>query len=265
MSSEELLRVGSILIAFGPAVGLLVSVVWSRAHLVVLQFIGGVFWLFSLLMIAILWTAIPPAKDAWAWVLIMGTLIQEGMRFLAVKGYMTVEKNVEKTLPHRQDYMPLNDFVAALSLGSGFGAMHALMQFGTVAAAVGTSSTLFLDSCESTPAILLLALTALLFWILDVVLMFAAFSAMRRPAAESLPQAATIVLLHLGASLATLGNLRDDGCQVTMPVLTAVVGVAVAWVWLRVRLFMPSAGNAESRRVEPASGVPMTGAAGEAE
>lgn len=47
------------------------------------------------------------------------------------------------------------------------------------------------------------------------------------------PYAAAVPLLHFGASLLTLLNLRDDGCTITVPILLCaglLTGALAAWL-----------------------------------
>mmetsp|Transcript_13534 Transcript_13534/g.40117 ORF Transcript_13534/g.40117 Transcript_13534/m.40117 type:complete len:155 (-) Transcript_13534:50-514(-) len=117
--------------------------------------------------------------------------------------------------------------------------MHALMQFGPVVASTGKKATYFADSCTDAPLVLVLGYTALLFWLLDVALMFAAFGALRRSASGAWPRVAVLVLAHLAMSLTTLANLSDDGCKVSLPLLTVEVVGVMAYIVSCVRIFMP--------------------------
>mmetsp|Transcript_13534 Transcript_13534/g.40121 ORF Transcript_13534/g.40121 Transcript_13534/m.40121 type:complete len:101 (-) Transcript_13534:691-993(-) len=83
----EGVNAGAALVAFAPGAAVLLFLAWQRPHLVVLKFMGAVAWLFAMLALAIIWVAIPPAKEAFGWVVIMATLVQEGARVLLVRGY----------------------------------------------------------------------------------------------------------------------------------------------------------------------------------
>ena len=112
-------------------------------------------------------------------------------------------------------------FVAA---GVGFGTMHAIIMFGSVLAASEGPATLYEDSCVGVPMLLLYAVLALAFLMLDIMLMCILFHADRR--GDRLMQGFAI-LLHLAASFATLANQMEAGCAVSLPIVVIVLLVAV--------------------------------------
>eukprot|EP00968_Pinguiococcus_pyrenoidosus_P000825 scaffold48_cov311-Pinguiococcus_pyrenoidosus.AAC.20 len=89
------------------------------------------------------------------------------------------------------------------------------------------------------PHVLVMSYTALVFWVLDVLLMFAAFSALRKGVRGAVPGVLVVFLIHVGMALTTLINLEDNGCVVSLPVLTAEVAVVVGYVLTFVRIYMP--------------------------
>uniref|UniRef100_A0A7S1ZI65 Uncharacterized protein n=1 Tax=Trieres chinensis TaxID=1514140 RepID=A0A7S1ZI65_TRICV len=156
--------------------------------------------------------------------------------------------------------LELNDWSCGIAAGNGFGGMHAVLLYGTLLASESSAvGTLYQDSCSFMPSLVNSAIIAFLFSILDMILMLLTFYGMRRRkdgyarnsvnvrpegsggasvCAGRIPllrfpdtawggNLALIVAFfaHLAAGFATVPNLKQNGCLVSLPALAGVVGL----------------------------------------
>jgi len=109
--------------------------------------------------------------------------------------------------------------------------MHSLMLYGTLLAseAKNQEGTLYQDSCSVVPSLFNSALVALMFSLLDILLMLFAFYGLRKCSQGLHPQGyaalAISFLAHLVAAFATLPNRMYNGCFIALPSLLAVLVV----------------------------------------
>ena len=231
------LRLGAALIVFSPSIAVVVLLLAKRAQLMILTILAAFVWLVAVLGAALLWRMMPEAaRTAWPLVATIGVLVQESGRMALVNLYRRTEKLLIAASAAGEESatatavsgvavsFPLNDWSSSLAAGVGFGTMHAIIMFGSVLAASEGPATLYEDSCVGVPMLLLYAVLALAFLMLDIMLMCILFHADRR--GDRLMQGFAI-LLHLAASFATLANQMEAGCAVSLPIVVIVLLVAV--------------------------------------
>jgi anterior pharynx defective protein 1 len=220
----RLLSVGCALLAYSPACSLLV-LFSKRPQLIIVALAAAFFWLCSSLLTAIFWWFIQlSGTSVWPLIIIISTLIQEGMRYGYILAYRQTENLILRSSPHSNRAFPLNDLSSGLAGGVGFGLMHSLLLYGSVLASGGGPATYFDDSCPTTPLILVSALTSLAFFILDIIWMCLGLLAEKY---RSSLLAGAIVVLHLFAGLVTLTNINPSGCAVSLSLLLIIVLISL--------------------------------------
>jgi len=118
---------------------------------------------------------------------------------------------------------PMVDFYSSLAAGLGFGATYTIMLYGTILSYSSGPGALWSDTC-SRSTFVVSAWTALVFCALHVVLMIIAYDAYRR---SSVPRVLLVAGIHLIASLLTLLNERQDGCQWALPLDCVILFLSV--------------------------------------
>jgi hypothetical protein len=228
------LRLGAAMIVFSPSIAVLMLLLARRAQLMILTILAAFFWLVAALVAALFWRILP--DDTAVLMAAVGVIVQEMGRFALVSVYRRTEKIIiavsasEESITSSPPFLgvamrfPLNDWSSSLAAGVGFGTMHALIVFGSVLAASEGPATLYEGSCCGVPMLLLYAVLALAFVMLDVMLMCIVFHAERR--GDRLMQC-FVVGSHLAASFATLFNQVEEGCTISLPLLVLVVLVTV--------------------------------------
>lgn len=172
--------------------------------------------------------------------------------------------------------LEMNDFACALAAATGFGGMHAILFYGTLLASEtslnrnSNGGTLYQPSCLNMPSLVVSAIMACFFSILDVFWMLLTFFGMRRrllfhrsetapgmlveeteiarAASQRLSNsrgAGNYALLfclvsHIAASLATTANLFTNGCVASLPLLGIVTLLTAFTYMARVhRIYLP--------------------------
>jgi len=176
------LQVGAALLAFSPSLALLAFLVSRRAQLLIIAISAGVVWLCAILVVAVLWSVLGLGTK-YFWVVLIGSLSQEVGRMLLVRAYRRVERVVSKAI----DAQPSTSETAHFALHDA-------------SASIGTF--------------------ALMFMLLDVVLMVLAFLAQKQQDAKL---QAIIFTSHTAASLLTLLGNQQGGCLLALPGVAAVL------------------------------------------
>lgn len=220
MTLIPVLLVGCALVAFGPSVCFFWMVVSKRAQLVIVALCGAFCWLTAILLSAFIWYIIPPLKGYYGVIVPIGVAIQEAMRYVLFRTYISAEGAIQ-AVATPSAALPLNDLTSSLSAGLGFGTMQGVIMYGSVLSASTGPGVLFVDSCPHIPLVLLSSISCLCFIVMNVVLMVAAFTAYRT---HNVMHISLICGLHLVASLLTVINTYDNGCAVSLPLLVCLVG-----------------------------------------
>ena len=270
-STHSALLLGAALIAFGPTVSLFFRVVYSEAKLVIIVTISAFCFLCSALFSSLAYLAIPLFYDNALWMIVPSVFFQALSRVQFVKYYLKVEAAISQTMMQSTNNdtcnnsnldhdntsnhpaLALNDVSSALAGGIGYGLMHGVLLCGTLLASEGGDDvgTLYQDSCPDVPSVLNTAAMAMLFSVLDIILMFFYFYAVRRKLQSNAnftsangaihannfnsntgiyniaKQPNTVIGVamgaHLSAGLSSLFNGVKDGCYVALPATLGVV------------------------------------------
>lgn len=266
---------GCASLAFGPAMSLLFIVAYKKAQLIIVVTTAAFSFLLSALAASLIWFLFDLAgigNNAFI-ILFPGVIFQCLFRCGFVALYHKVERVIQVSIRNHEEQairrgeqvsdpavsesarlrLELNDWACALAAGTGFGGMHAILLYGTLLASEsGNLGTLYQPSCPGIPALVLSAVHAFLFTILDVLWMLLTFFGMRRRRrmGESSTRSSGgfgamfgdekaggnralmfVLLSHFCATAATIPNNFKNGCHVSVPVLTAVTLVTGLVFW----------------------------------
>lgn len=262
---------GSAFLAFGPILACLFLIVYQKSQLVIVVTTSAFAYLLSALVAALLWWVFDLAGISHpVIVLLPGVISQFSMRCGFVALYHKVEEVIERSIERHQNEqrqnettsqgqpadptnewtesarlrLELNDWACGIASGVGFGGMHAVLLYGTLLASeVGNVGTLYQLSCLGIPGLMLSAMNALMFSILDMVWMFFTFFGMRlRKSGSALSSISTsfgsylgyskssgnkalliCFATHLAAAFATMPNSFQGGCTISLPLLVLIV------------------------------------------
>jgi anterior pharynx defective protein 1 len=116
-------------IAYGPTVVLFAVTVARHAYQVILLMTGAFFWLLSLFLSSIIWTAVPPLRDTLAFTVPFSVILQELFRFL----YFLLLRRADKVLEIvSEDPTALRKHKIAYVAGMGFGVIAGVVAFANV-------------------------------------------------------------------------------------------------------------------------------------
>ena len=229
--------VGHSLVAFGPLTALGALVVAQRSHLSIIAVVSAFFWMVSGVVSAALWVAVPGLQTEWFWVVPSGVLIQEAVRWMFFVCYRRAENAINLALDGgrgssdetESKSAPLTDLSSALSAGVGHGLMQAVIVFGSVLENGFGEGTYFTSTCTSMSLFTLLAFTVCFISIMQVAWMILAFDGYRH---RSPLRVFSLVILHMGSSLTTVMNQRQDLCGGGLAVQAALMVCSVLAAWL---------------------------------
>lgn len=268
------LLLGSTLIAFGPTVSLFFTICYSQATLVIVFTCCAFCCLIAIFLSSLLYAAVDaiiPGSVYGGVLIVISIVCQAGCRAVFVRYYMKVEEAIEISIQNSlrannnsdgsvasgtgnenvndQPAMALNDMSSALAAGTGYGFMHAVMLCGTLLASEAGDDvgTLYQDSCSDIPSVINTAMTAMMFSLLDILLMYLYFFAVRRKidvTTDVLSYDGTIsdvnfkhsskmkkpenvigvaLIVHSLASFISMTNDIKDGCYFALPTEFGVV------------------------------------------
>ncbi|GKY96503.1 hypothetical protein MPSEU_000609900 [Mayamaea pseudoterrestris] len=172
--------------------------------------------------------------------------------------------------------LQLNDASCGIAAGCGFGGMHAIMLYGTLLASEATNNggVLYQPSCPALPTLVISAIYAFCFFVMDIFWMLFTFFGMRRrlmfhrgDADEDTPvrvggwfgnsrHGGNLALLlclstHLAASLMTMANYFSFGCTVSLPLVGVVLLITAYVFWAGIgRIYMPPPLQSNHRATE---------------
>lgn len=204
------LLLGCAMLGFGPLVSLFITIVYPKAQLVIVVTTAAFFFLLGAVCASAVWSAFAAVGLSGPFAsIIPGVFFQFIFRCIFVALYHKVERVIQITL-HRQHEeerasatdqavrptrrnpqewaeaaklrLQLNDALCGVAAGVGYGGMHAIMLYGTLLANQTTNNVgiLYQDSCPSIPSLVVSAIFAFLFSILDIFWMLFTFFGMRR-------------------------------------------------------------------------------------
>lgn len=175
--------------------------------------------------------------------------------------------------------LQLNDASCGIAAGVGYGGMHAIMLYGTLLASEMShgGGILYQSSCPQIPSLVVSALYAFSFTVLDVFFMLFTFFGMRRRRTYHRGQHAenqvvaigswfgdsrnggnlallVCLVMHALASTVTMSNFFNYGCVVSLPLVAVIVLTTTYLFWAGVgRIYMPQTGPQAGPSVEAAS------------
>lgn len=162
--------------------------------------------------------------------------------------------------------LELNDAACGVAAGVGFGGMHAILLYGTLLASETSNNVgvLYQDSCPAMPSLVLSAIYAFCFSVLDIFWMLFTFFGMRRrlmfhrgeyAADEELVVGSWLgnsrmggnyslllsLLTHFVASIFTSADYFKSGCVVSIPAVGIIVLMTAYMFWAGAgRIYMPA-------------------------
>jgi len=222
LSNELMLELGCLMIVLVPPLFFTYFILAERPQLIIIAIVSAFFWICSLLVSASIWSILPFIRTLWMFVTVYGVFVQEAFRFALLKLLIRVESFI-RTHIHLsvvESAVPLNDMTTALASGVGFGTMHAIVMLGNVLFKSSGKGTFYTDSCPQIPLLYLTACLALLFMVLDVLLMCRMLVAIREDRSSEL---GTVVVLHSAASVVTVIDSFPAGCLGTIVFVLGVV------------------------------------------
>lgn len=276
---------GSAFLAFGPVGALLFMIAYQKAQLFIVVTTSAFAFLLSALVASMVWYIFHViGVNHPILVLVPGVMAQFVLRCGFVYMYHKVEKVIQVSIEnHEQERrqaqllqsapseeidinesarlrLELNDWACGLAAGTGFAGMHAVLFFGTLLASeAGNLGTLYQDSCPSMPGLLLSALNAFFFTVLDIIWMLLTFFGMRRRTSTEMDvnramgsyfgnskksgntALVATAVTHLAASFATTPNHFGGGCSVSIPLLATVVVATVVLFRVGVaKIYLPA-------------------------
>ena len=226
---------GVVSAAFAPTAVLFASIVGRHPELIILL-VGAAFrWLCTISLVAAIWAVFVPARSALWLLVVYAAVLQEVSRWGTYVLYCRLLRGLralglQPTTPVRGAAAEAGQLVpAAVASGLGAGLMQALVMYGDVLGGALRPGTLYTPACAPLSVFALDALQCLGFQVLHVLLCLIGWTAAYP--CRSWPLRAVIVLLHYGASSATLLNtsalLPDgEGCTAALSCLLAVIVVA---------------------------------------
>lgn len=279
---------GCAFLAFAPFICQLFLIAYKKAQLIIVVTTSAFAFLLSALLASLIWLIFSSAGVEHALLLLVpGVLSQFLFRCGFVALYHRVESVIQDSIERHEQQHPeeqgdltesarlrleLNDWACGIAAGCGFGGMHAIMLYGTLLASEsGNLGTLYQESCPEMPSLVLSALNAFFFSLLDSVWMLLTFFGLRRrlmfPASGSsqfmslnvhhylyggwggavgntrhggnLALVITAVS-HLVASLVTTPNNFENGCLLSLPLLGGVVLAMILFFWGGVsKIYLP--------------------------
>lgn len=236
-SSASLNFAGVLATAFAPALVLFFSLVSHRPVLVILLVFSAFLWLCTITVVAAIWSALVPVQSMMWPLLLYAVSLQELCRYFTyamferlIQGLRSAGLIATSPTLSASAYVP-----AAVAAGLGAGLMNSLVMYGDVFGAALRPGTLYTPACTGLSVFAVDALCSCAFLLLNVLLCIIGW--MAAYPRGSVPLIASIVLLHLLASGATLLNdlplggtaAAENGCVLALPSLFGVLVITMAF------------------------------------
>lgn len=222
-----LLAAGSYAMAFSPALVLFLSTVAKRPDLIVLMLTSGCIWILSMSVCGLLWVALPLEGPAMLVVLLYSVLIQELGRWFTYRLYLRVVDGLQASGLRGVAVGGKGAVQPAVAAGLGHAVVQMMVFYGDEFARAALPGSLYTHSCSSLSFFAVAAVSCAAVSVLNVLLtIFGWTTAYPR---KSNPMVGALILLHFGASAATLLNAPGGlGCAASLPTLFIAVLVAAA-------------------------------------
>eukprot|EP00475_Leptophrys_vorax_P041710 TRINITY_DN7871_c0_g1_i1.p1 TRINITY_DN7871_c0_g1~~TRINITY_DN7871_c0_g1_i1.p1 ORF type:complete len:240 (-),score=62.77 TRINITY_DN7871_c0_g1_i1:33-752(-) len=221
------LWLGCVLVAYALPAVVFIMFVTKRQQLVIISIAAAFFWLFSVLVAALLWTAITPLQTVYGVVVPGFVVVQEIARYGFFKFYEKSERTFAVTSTNLVVF-PLSDLSSSIAAGVGFAGIHGLIMYGGVLAQSIGIGSLVSTACPEMSLYVLSALSAFFIQNIQMALMVIAFDAFRR---KSLLRMLIVWSLHMVSALVTLLNLSNHGCAGSLPILACMMLLSYFTAW----------------------------------
>lgn len=227
---------GDLLVAWSPAIVILVIYIGRHASLVLLTLAGAFFWLLSALFASLIWFAAVPIRGSQPWTIFTGVATQELARWALFVLLGKAEKTLEIVATHGPG-SALNESVHAFTAGLSFGVINGLVTYTTLLVSTIGPAYIFSKPCPGTPMSFVAAVTTNIFILLNIAWALVSFEGYRK---GSIWRIALVVLSHFGASYSTLflSSTIPYGCVYgnIVPVVILIPLAYLAWKDLEVAL-----------------------------
>jgi hypothetical protein len=226
------LILGCALLAFSPAIMLSIQVA-QRPAMAMVALAGAFSYLLCVLATAMFWAMIQGSEGdgKYVGILFISSIFHFIFRILFVRAYRKTEYLIKDSSDLSDELLPMTDEAASVAGGLGIGFMHALVVCGSTLAAGDGAGQYFSDSCPYIPLVLQISIMALGFFMIDIIMTCLTFIANRT---KSRLMYCVIFVLHLSATLTSLGNREYFGCRVALSMLLIIDIISalfLAWVW----------------------------------
>ncbi|OSX70079.1 hypothetical protein BU14_0927s0002 [Porphyra umbilicalis] len=221
-----LLAVGVLLIALGPTVGITLVLLLPRPHLTIIGVLSAFFYILALSVSAVIWHAIPPAKETYPYVLAMTALVQEFSRL----GLHELFQYLLSMGDGADAFLrpgPINVTLTGIAVGTGFGLISVLTNLVSfMADHYMADSAIYTDKCPINFFVAAGTLAAA-YSILHVLLAVWVWPFYTD---RNWLGIAAVIAVHIGVAEASLGSRNDNGCRWTLGMvlgMVAAVGLVV--------------------------------------
>mmetsp|Transcript_14238 Transcript_14238/g.30672 ORF Transcript_14238/g.30672 Transcript_14238/m.30672 type:complete len:273 (-) Transcript_14238:1022-1840(-) len=219
--NDLLVSVGNLFLSLSATLVWGGYVVIPRPHLFITATISACFYIFAQMLASALWFAIPPLKQEYPWVLFLTVTIQELMRWLMFTVFNWMSRYGEGVKAFLRDGT-INRLQTGFAVGVGYALLSVLISYTAVVADnYWFDQSIYMPACPEINVFVAGAALALAFSIMHMALALLVWPmyALRRYIGV-----AVVYVLHLGTTMAALGNRNQGGCTYTMGIVWALVG-----------------------------------------
>jgi len=195
-------------------------VLLPRPHLFITATISSSFYIFAQMLAAALWFAIPPLKQTYPWVLFLTVTIQELFRYLLFFTFNFMARYGEGVKAFLRTGT-LNQLQTAFAVGVGYALLAVLISYVSV---VGDNywfdQSIYIPACPEMNFFVAGAALSLAYSIMHMALGLLAWPYYKT---RNYLFVFGVYLLHLGLTMASLGNRNNGGCVYTMGIVWGLV------------------------------------------
>lgn len=217
-------------LGIGPGVTFFGVILAPKSFLVLLSIFSAFLWLVVMLGTSGIFRGFYPISDSqqsYAGVLVASVFIQEVVRYgvwrLHKKATVLLEKMAED---QHKSFNLIDKMYLGLAWGFGHAACHSVFFFLSMLPLTTGDGTYYNELCPQMSMFLVGALYSNGMGMVLTAIMVVALEGYHE---RSYFHIAYAPIMHLGASLLTLLNLRQGGCRIAMPLLVALGGVNVLY------------------------------------
>merc|ERR1719483_1531031 len=232
---------GCALTAYGTPLALFLLTISSDPVKIIILILSAFFWLLSLLLSAILWTAVVPLKEELAFGLVFSVLFQEVFRFLIYLLLDRADTYLKKLTETEETQIFANKHILAYVVGLGFGLMSGPFSLVNVLAASLGPGTLGFNG-EPHNFFIVSALMTLCMVLLHTSWGVIFFSS---PDTGTYWQTGFVILSHMFVSCLSLLNSHNSGAMYPATIIPSYLVLLVS-IALAVRVAGGSLGGVKT-------------------